>query len=44
MNSAASLRRIAALPEDRFVRKGRRCPVEEMEAINILLKDLLPLE
>ena len=44
MNSAASLRRIVALPEDRFVRKIGRCPVEDMEAINAHLKDLFPLE
>ncbi|MDD4455552.1 MAG: hypothetical protein PHI67_09630 [Candidatus Methanomethylophilaceae archaeon] len=44
MNSTASLRQIVALSQDRFVRKIGRCSVEDMEAINVLLKDLLSLE
>lgn len=35
---------MVALPEDRFVKKIGRCSVEDMEAISILLKDLLSLE
>jgi len=44
MNSAASLRQIVALSEDRFVRKIGRRSVEDMEAISVHLKDLLSLE
>ncbi len=43
-NSAALVFQIVALSEDRFVRKTGRCSVEDMEAISVLLKDLLSLE
>lgn len=43
-NSAALVFQIVALSEDRFVRKTGRCSAEDMEAISVLLKDLLLLE
>jgi len=43
-DSAALVFQIVALSEDRFVRRIGRCSVEDMEAINVLLKDLLSLE
>ena len=43
-NSAALVFQIVALSEDRFVRKIGECSVEDMEAISVLLKDLLLLE
>jgi mRNA interferase MazF len=43
-NSAALIFQIVALSQDRFVRKIGRCSVEDMEAISVLLKDLLSLE
>jgi mRNA interferase MazF len=43
-DSAALVFQIVALSEDRFVRKIGECSVEDMEAINVLLKDLLSLE
>lgn len=43
-NSAALVFQIVALSEDRFVRKIGRCSVEDMEAISVLLKDMLALE
>ncbi|MDN7025789.1 type II toxin-antitoxin system PemK/MazF family toxin [Methanoculleus sp. FWC-SCC1] len=43
-HSAALVFQIVALSEDRFVRKTGRCSVEDMEAISVLLKDLLALE
>ncbi|WP_373021272.1 hypothetical protein [Methanoplanus endosymbiosus] len=35
---------IVALSKNRFVRNTGRCSVEDMDAINILLKDLLSLK
>lgn len=43
-DSAALVFRIVALSEDRFIRKNGRCPAGDMEAISVLLKDLLSLE
>jgi mRNA interferase MazF len=43
-DSAALVFQIVALSEDRFVRNIGRCSVEDMEAISVLLKDLLSLE
>lgn len=42
--SAALVFQIVTLSEDRFVRKIGRCPDEDMEAISVLLKDLMSLE
>jgi mRNA interferase MazF len=43
-NSAALVFQVVALSGDRFVKKLGRCSVDDMEAINVLLKDLLLLE
>jgi len=43
-DSAALVFQIVALSEDRFVRRIGRCSDEDMEAIGILLKELLSLE
>lgn len=43
-DSAAPVFQIVALSKDRFVRKIGRCPVEDMKATSVLLKDLLALE
>jgi mRNA interferase MazF len=43
-DSAALVFQIVALSQDRFVRKIGRCSTEDMEAISVLLKDLLSLE
>ncbi|HOI13807.1 MAG TPA: type II toxin-antitoxin system PemK/MazF family toxin [Methanoculleus sp.] len=43
-NSAALVFQVVALSQDRFVRRIGQCSVEDMEAISVLLKDLLLLE
>jgi len=43
-NSAALVFQVVALSEDRFVKKIGRCSTEDMEAVGVLLKDLLLLE
>ncbi|HOI58126.1 MULTISPECIES: type II toxin-antitoxin system PemK/MazF family toxin [unclassified Methanoculleus] len=42
-DSAALVFQIVALSQDRFVRKIGECAAEDMEAINVILKDLLSL-
>ncbi|KUG20901.1 programmed cell death toxin ydce [hydrocarbon metagenome] len=42
-DSAALVFQLVALSGDRFEKKIGRCSVEDMEAISILLKDLLSL-
>jgi mRNA interferase MazF len=43
-DSAALVFQIVALLEDRFIRKTGHCSDEDMEAITILLKDLLSID